>query len=120
MLKALRLPTSMTLTSYRKMRRTDIAWNEVDMTTITNCWKKAGIPRDAFPAPSRPPTLTYRRENELNQALDQLQYTGVLYQKNRMNIEFLLKSPEENLNIDLATFSSGTRPQAVSRLKPAG
>jgi hypothetical protein len=39
----------------------------------------------------------------LNEALDQSQSTGVLHQKNRMNIEFLLNSPEENLNIDLAT-----------------
>jgi hypothetical protein len=87
------------------MRLADIAWNEVDTTTIKNCWKKAGILPDTLPVPSRPPTVpvsaliegVVRAENELNEALDQLQSTGVLHQKNRMNIEFLLNSPEENL-----------------------
>ncbi|KAG5641399.1 hypothetical protein DXG03_005335 [Asterophora parasitica] len=42
-------------------------------------------------------------ENELNEALDQLQSTGVHHPKNRMDMEFLLNSPDENLNMDLAT-----------------
>lgn len=32
------------------MRIADIAWNEVDATTIRNCWKKAGI----LPPPEEP------------------------------------------------------------------
>ena len=34
------------------MRLADVAWNEVDTTTIKNCWKKAGI------LPDTPGTLT--------------------------------------------------------------
>jgi hypothetical protein len=93
------------------MRLTDIAWNEVDATTIKNCWRKAGILPDALLAPLQPPTVPISAliegvvcaENELNEALNQLQSTGILHKKNQMNIEFLLNSPEENLNIDLAT-----------------
>ena len=93
------------------MRLADTARNEVDATTIKNCWKKVGILPDTLPAPSQPPTISISAliegvvcaKNELNEALDQLQSTGVLHQKNRMNIEFLLSCPEENLNIDLAT-----------------
>ena len=65
------------------MRLADVAWNEVDTTTIKNCWKKAGILPDTR-APLQPPTIPILAlikgvvctENELNEALNQLQSTG--------------------------------------------
>ena len=79
------------------MQLADLAWHEVDTTTIRNCWHKAGIlpTIDSFvpaqptvpvslllhaPSHGQDPILTVPLaiENELRCALDDLEATGVL------------------------------------------
>jgi hypothetical protein len=94
------------------MRLADRAWQEVDTTTIQHCWHKAGIlpdigPSKSVPQPSVPissllHTPAYDQdpisivENELRQALDNLEATGALQRKNRMEIKALLNPPKES------------------------
>jgi hypothetical protein len=111
------------------MRLADLAWHEVDTTTIRHCWQKAGIlpPIDSsvlaqaaaatqpaipissllhIPSSSRiardqdPIVAT---ESELRCALDDLEKTGVLQSKNRMDIEALLNPSEESRMTDDTT-----------------
>lgn len=96
------------------MRLADLAWHEVDTTTIRNCWHKAGIlpAMDSF-VPAQPTvpisSLLYTPsrhshdqtpamaiENELRCALDDLEATGVLQSENRVDVEALLNPPEES------------------------
>ncbi|KAG6874542.1 hypothetical protein C0993_000430, partial [Termitomyces sp. T159_Od127] len=92
------------------MRLADVAWNEVDTTTIRHCWRKAGIlPDMALPQATQPiipvtallnadsnqPDPITEAEKEVEEALDQLQSTGVLQPQNRMTIEALLNPAEE-------------------------
>jgi len=98
----------------------DIAWREVDTTTIRNCWHKAGIlpnidSPDSVPAPPTIPILSLlhtpspdqdpiaKAEDRLRRALDDLEQTGVLQSKNRMDIETLLNPPEESWTMDVTT-----------------
>jgi hypothetical protein len=98
------------------MRLADLAWREVDTTTIRNCWRKAEILPDSdldvlsssTPAtPSIPissllhgssfeidPVAHVEREVEL--ALDGLERTGALQKSNRMDIESLLNPDGES------------------------
>ena len=99
------------------MRLADAAWREVDMTTIRNCWHKAGILPDASgiltinqaissrisipistlidsPIANFNPILL--AEEAVNKTLDKLQETGVLQEANRMSIEQLLNPVEEH------------------------
>ena len=93
------------------MQLADLAWREVDTTTIRHCWHKAGIlPTMDSSAPAQPtiPILSLLHnpshdqdpittiENELRCALNDLEETGVLQSKNRMDIEALLNPPEES------------------------
>jgi hypothetical protein len=92
------------------MRLADLAWNQVDTTTIRNCWRKSGILPDdtncpeALPPPSIPITSllnssppptdpTIRAENDIMDSLAELEKRGVLPRANRMNIDELL-NPE--------------------------
>lgn len=85
----------------------DAAWNDVDTTTIQNCWRKAGILPEMDPTPTTPsipissllhnsPVQTnpvVHAERQVEEALNRLVATGALQTKNRMNIEALLNPP---------------------------
>jgi hypothetical protein len=72
------------------MHLADLAWNEVDTTTIRNCWCKSGILPDeishsnAIPTPSVPIAYllaspsTVSVEDQLTQSLNDLENYGVL------------------------------------------
>jgi hypothetical protein len=100
------------------MRLADVAWHEVDATTIRHCWQKAGIlpiTDSSVPAqptvpissllrtPSRDQDPVSSTENELRCALDELEATGVLQPKNRMDIEALLNPSYESRTMDEKT-----------------
>ena len=89
----------------------DLAWREVDTTTIRHCWGKAGIlPAVDPPALAQPaiPISSLLRtpscdqdpiatvENKLSCALDDLEATGILHRNNRMDIKALLNPPDES------------------------
>ena len=100
------------------MRLADLAWREVDTTTIRNCWKKAGIlPESDFflsrtiqpvipvssllqlENPSLEMNPVAQAERQVEAALDDLVATGALQKKNRMDIEALLNPEGESLNM---------------------
>ncbi|KAI5982224.1 hypothetical protein EDD15DRAFT_2181399 [Pisolithus albus] len=104
------------------MRLADEAWNEVNTTTIRNCWRKAGILPDlqlgtARIQPSVPilslihsisdslhhedPIL--QAEELVSSALNDLESTGVLQHSNRMDIAELLDPAAETHNLFDAT-----------------
>ena len=108
------------------MRLADEAWNEVDTTTIQNCWRKAGFLPDTHlsqssesrnhpvhpslhisslitttldsdtPGPVDP--ITELAERLVNSALDDLEITGALQHSNRMDIAELLNPAAETPN----------------------
>jgi len=92
------------------MRIADLAWREVDTTTIRNCWRKAGIlPEISTPAPqptipisslldtsSFHPDPIVQAERQVEEALDDLVATGALQKNNRMDIESLLNPEGES------------------------
>jgi hypothetical protein len=92
----------------------NLAWNEVDTTTIRNCWHKAAILPSMGNSPLLRPTIPIsslildptRHEDPINQvekavavALDDLVATGALQAGNRMDIESLLNPTEESQNM---------------------
>ncbi|KAF8229971.1 DDE-domain-containing protein [Tricholoma matsutake] len=94
------------------MRLEDLAWNQVDMTTIWNCWRKSGILPDntnaleTLPPPSIPITSllsspapqdpTTCAENNIADSLAELEKRGVLPKANRMDIDKLLNPEPEH------------------------
>ena len=95
------------------MRIADLAWREVDTTTIRNCWRKAGIlPESAASHPINPsipiasllqhPSESLQEnpaveaERQVEAALDDLVATGALQKTNRMDIESLLNPEGES------------------------
>lgn len=94
------------------MRLADLAWREVDTTTIRNCWLKAGILPDIdSPATSTAPLIPIssllhdspseidpvaHAEKQVEAALDDLVATGALQKSNRMDIESLLNPAGES------------------------
>ena len=103
------------------MRLADDAWNEVDTTTIRNCWRKSGIlpdfEADALPSqPSLPISSLVHPSNTVPQVdsilqvemlvesiLDKLESTGVLQHSNQMSITELLNPADEAHNMLDAT-----------------
>ena len=102
------------------MRLADNAWREVDTTTIRHCWRKAGILPATGPSESAlgPPTIPITSllhppssdpdpivaiEDELRSTLDDLEDTGLLQRKHRMDIEALLNPPEESQMVEATT-----------------
>ena len=102
------------------MRLANAAWQEVDATTIRNCWHKAGILPDALFSSSSSLPLTIpisslicgqntvqdpvsEAERELSNALDDLESTGALQPSNRMSIKSLLNPPGESSTVDKTT-----------------
>ena len=96
------------------MRLADVAWQEVDVTTIRHCWRKASIlPSTDFSTPVQPTIQVssllntdidatpchedpiINAENQLKHALDDLVSTGALQTQNRMDIESLLNPANE-------------------------
>ena len=89
------------------MQIADLAWHEVDTTTIQNCWRKAEIlPEILTPAPqptipissllnvsSVHPDPIIQAERQVEEALNDLVATGALQKDNWMDIESLL-NPE--------------------------
>ena len=89
-----------------------MAWNQVDTTTIQNCWRKIGILPDntnaseTLPPPSIPitsllssPALPYPTtcaENDIADSLAELEKRGVLLRANRMDIDELLNPEPEH------------------------
>jgi hypothetical protein len=97
------------------MRLARTAWEEVDTTTIRNCWHKSGvlpiltdtasttqpsIPISALVNDTDPIALA---EQQVNDALDALVETGALQRGNRMDIEALLNPADETALIDETT-----------------
>jgi len=92
------------------MRLADVAWREVDTTTIRDCWRKAGIVPDALYKPAAIPTPSVpvssllnseplggvdRAEKDISDSLNQLEELGVLQKRNRMDLEELLNPVSE-------------------------
>ncbi|KAF9226434.1 DDE-domain-containing protein [Gyrodon lividus] len=100
------------------MRLTQDAWNEVDTTTIRNCWRKANIlPDSATSSPTQPilpisslihltdamgDAITHA-EMLVKNALDDLEAIGALQPSNRMDIATLLNPAVETYNMFDAT-----------------
>ena len=92
------------------MRLADTAWRNVDVTTIRNCWRKAGIlpERDSTVSqpsipvasllhnPSSETDPVIHAEKQVEAALNDLVATGALQTKNRMEIESLLNPAGES------------------------
>ena len=89
----------------------DAAWNDVDTTTIRNCWRKAGILPEMDPTPTTMPSIpissllcdspvpmnpVVQVERQVQDALDELVTTGALQVRNRMDIEALLNPTGES------------------------
>lgn len=94
------------------MRLADLAWREVNTTTIRNCWRKAGILPDidnptASTIPSIPVSSLLHdspsemdpvahAEKQVEVALDDLVATGALQKSNQMDLESLLNPAGES------------------------
>ena len=106
------------------MRLADIAWKEVDTTTIRNCWRKADIlpafNSEAWAQPSIPVSSLLDNgsteqieaesplsgaEKDVEEAIDGLATQGMLKECNRMSIELevLLNPAAESQVIDETT-----------------
>jgi hypothetical protein len=101
------------------MQLADIAWHEVDTTTIQHCWHKAGILPTMDPSKSilTPPTIPITSllhppsnpdpiaavEDLLKSALDDLEETGILQCVHRMDIEDLLNLAKETQMMEVTT-----------------
>ena len=95
------------------MRLADIAWHEVNASTIQHCWWKAGIlpePLSTQLTPSIPISSILNQqdpvidaEKEVKAALETLVATGVLQSNNWMSIEALLNPQEELLTVKETT-----------------
>jgi len=102
------------------MRLADLAWREVDTTTIRNCWDKAGIipiidtsgsaparptvPISSLlhtPPPNQDPIAAAK--DILRSALDDLERTGALQSKNRIDIKTYLNPVEEAWAMEATT-----------------
>ena len=97
------------------MRLANAAWQEVDTTSIRNCWQKAGIlPKRNPSSPATNPSIPVssllfdepstsqmasdpvsQAEKEVQLALDDLVSTGALQKRNRMDLESLLNPSGE-------------------------
>ncbi|KAF9228610.1 DDE-domain-containing protein [Gyrodon lividus] len=102
----------------KAMRLAQDTWNEVDTTTIRNCWQKANIlPDSATSSPTQPilpisslihltdamgDAITHA-ETLVKNALDDLEATGALQPSNRMDIATLLSPAVETYNMFDAT-----------------
>ena len=94
------------------MRMADLAWHEVDTSTICNCWCHAGILPEAsasaeLPAPSVPVASLLNTEQDIRESLDLLEQKEVLSRQNCMSIDELLNPDLEN---------GDTRPTSLMKI----
>jgi hypothetical protein len=97
------------------MRLADVAWCEVDTTTIQNCWRKAGIlPKalyepEATSAPSVPVSSLLNSDplegvacakKDISNLLNQLEELSILQKRNWMDLEELLNPASEQQLVD--------------------
>jgi len=101
------------------MRIAELAWHDVDVTSISHRWLKTRILPDIFiPSPSISANITVPisslinddtqnpiacTEKEIEANLDVLQMTGALQSHNRMTIESLLNPEFEQNMLDGST-----------------
>src|SRR5260221_9338933 len=98
------------------MRLAQMAWSEVDASTIHHCWLKAGIlPDSAFLTNGlQPPRITVSSllcaddpiksaERNVESSLDELEQTGVLQGANRLELNDLLNPEPERQVVDQGT-----------------
>ncbi|KAG6839566.1 hypothetical protein C0991_001449, partial [Blastosporella zonata] len=104
------------------MRMADMAWADVDTTTIHNCWRKSGIlppsllnPSNTIPNtdPAVPISLLLNNDpvdaalassaEQITKSLAHLKARGVLHTKNMMSLSELLNPAGENLIHDDST-----------------
>jgi hypothetical protein len=87
------------------MRIADLAFHDVDATTIRKCWHKAGILPDSLSTLTNSPQIPISSllndpipcaEMQVETALDDLVATGALQETNRMDIESLLNPLSES------------------------
>ena len=93
------------------MRIADAAWQDVDSTTIRNCWQKAQILPEVHPSPPTPLTIPISTlvhnsasqmdpithvEKQVEFALNDLVSRGALQRQNRMDITTLLNPHGES------------------------
>ncbi|KAI6100054.1 hypothetical protein EDD16DRAFT_1483007 [Pisolithus croceorrhizus] len=122
------------------MRLASSAWNEVDTTSIRNCWQKAGIlPTTSSPLSPVNPSLpilslihaskthtdpTLQAEALVGSALDDLEATRALQRSNCMNLAEILNPAAEMHNIFEATdkdiFEAVMGVKAVQELNMGG
>ncbi|KAG6886781.1 hypothetical protein C0992_002405, partial [Termitomyces sp. T32_za158] len=92
----------------------NVAWKEVDTTTIRNCWKKSGIlldtllnpASDSSATPFIPVSSLLSSEAEVTNALSHLEKIGVLQANNQMDINELLNPANEDNMYDNGTDES--------------
>ena len=104
-----------TINQLEAMRLADLAWREVDTSTIWHCWKKTGIlpnilfesvlPTPAIPVSSliNPEDPLDHAERDVSSTLDQLQKIGILQPRNQLDIEELLDPESEQVLLDDAS-----------------
>jgi hypothetical protein len=97
------------------MRLAQMAWNEVDASTIRHCWRKAGIlPESAFSNTDSCPHITVSSllctadpvrtaEQNVQNSLDELEQTGALQRANRLGLEDLLNPEPERQVVEETT-----------------
>ncbi|KAJ2934201.1 hypothetical protein H1R20_g2939, partial [Candolleomyces eurysporus] len=130
------------INQFKAMRLADEAWRNIDLTTVRNCWLKAGILPDKLihpkPTPSTGPSIPVSSlleptpataapadsleaiEKEVEVALNQLESRGALHNSSRMSLEFLLDPPGEHEVLtetaDQDIFSAVMSAQAAQEL----
>ena len=100
------------------MRLADLAWREVDTTTIRHCWRKAGILPDMDSSAPAQPTVPISSllhtpshnqdpitvaETLLRDALDDLEANGLMPHRDRMDLDSLLNPLKESQVIEATT-----------------
>jgi DDE superfamily endonuclease len=98
------------------MRLAELAWQDVDTTTIQNCWHKAGIlpEMDSSSTCTNQPSIPIltlldhpssqmdsvtHAEKQVEAALDDLVATGALQETNQIDIDLLLNPVGESHNL---------------------
>ncbi|KIL60358.1 hypothetical protein M378DRAFT_187797 [Amanita muscaria Koide BX008] len=109
------------------MRLAGAAWNQVDTTTIRNCWRKAGI-LPVFDSPPRAQPiipisslldasdaedLISGAEKDVEEGLEALAERGMLRKSNTVSIESLLNPADESQAVDESETTDKEICQAV-------
>jgi DDE superfamily endonuclease len=104
------------ISQLQAMQLAELAWQDVNTTTIRNCWHKAGILPEMYSSstctnqssipismlldhPSSQMDSVTHAEKQVEAALDDLVTTGALQETNRMDIDSLLNPVGESHNL---------------------